>query len=96
MNRDNISALVLTMTVVVSVIIGLTIYFNNPSLKQAWSVEQQKDKGMVVGGVHSPEFQFEKNFTKLRSDAQSGITHPAIAGMVENQTMTTIKVNALQ
>jgi thiol-disulfide isomerase/thioredoxin len=96
MNRDNISALVMAMTVVLSVIIGLTIYLNNPSLKQAWSVEQQKDKGLVVGGVHSPEFQLEKNYTKLRSDAQTGITHPAIAGMVENHTMTTINLNATQ
>jgi hypothetical protein len=37
MNRDNISALVMAMTVVVvSVIVGFTIYFNNPSLNQAW------------------------------------------------------------
>jgi hypothetical protein len=48
MNRDNISALFMAMTVTVSVIIGLTIYFNNPSLNQAWSV-QQKDKGLVIG-----------------------------------------------
>jgi uncharacterized membrane protein YdfJ with MMPL/SSD domain len=48
MNRDNISALVMAMTVVVSVIVGFTICFNNPSLNQAWSVQQQKDKDMVV------------------------------------------------
>jgi cell division protein FtsB len=63
MNRDNISALVMVISVVVlSVIVGFTIYFNNASLNQAWSVQQQeqqqqqqKDKGMVVvaGGVHS-------------------------------------------
>jgi hypothetical protein len=58
MSRDNISALVTTITVIVviSVIIGFTIYFSNPSLNQAWSEQQQqKDKGLVVGGVHSPE-----------------------------------------
>jgi ABC-type lipoprotein release transport system permease subunit len=54
LNRDNISALVMAMIVVVSVIVGFTIYFNNPSLNQAWSVQQQKDKGLVVGGVHPP------------------------------------------
>lgn len=63
MNRDNISVSLMAMTVVVSVIIGLTIYFNNPRLNQVWSVQQQKDKGLVVGGVHSPEFKFEKNYT---------------------------------
>ena len=42
MNRDNISALVMAMTVVVSVIVGFTIYFNNPSLNQAWSVTRTK------------------------------------------------------
>ena len=51
MNRDNISALVMAMTVVVSVIVDFTIYFNNPSLNQAWSVQQQKDKGLVVYNV---------------------------------------------
>jgi hypothetical protein len=34
-NRDNISAFVMAMTiVVVSIIFGFTIYFNNPSLQQ--------------------------------------------------------------
>jgi ABC-type lipoprotein release transport system permease subunit len=74
MSRDNISALIMAITVVVvlSVIVGFTIYFNNPSLNQAWSVQQQqqqqqqKDKGLVVAaGVHSPEFQLEKNYTKM-------------------------------
>ena len=97
MSRDNISALVMAITVVlVSVIVGFTIYFNNPSLNQAWSVQQQqKDKGLAVvgvgGGVHSPEFQLEKNYTKMKSAAQSGINRPVMAaGMVEeNHTMTT-------
>jgi hypothetical protein len=72
MNRDNISALIMAMTVVVSVIVGSTIYFNNPSLNQAWSVQQQKDKGLVVvGGVHSPEFQLEKNLLHLTKNVYS-------------------------
>jgi thioredoxin family protein len=81
MNRDNISALVMAMTVVViSVIVGFTIYFNNPSVNEAWSVQQQKDKGLVVdGGVHSPEFQFEKNYANVRDAVQRfGITYPVI------------------
>ncbi|HEU4823988.1 MAG TPA: redoxin family protein [Nitrososphaeraceae archaeon] len=99
MNRDNITASVMAMTVVVAVIIGFTIYFNNPILNQAWSAQQQKDKGLVVGGVHSPEFEFEKNYTNMKRAAQTRITHPAIeAGMVENQnhTITTIKLNTTQ
>ncbi|MBV9666883.1 MAG: redoxin family protein [Nitrososphaeraceae archaeon] len=101
MNQDNINALgmaTVVVVVVVSVIVGFTIYFNNPGLNQAWSVQQQKDKGLVVGGaVHSPESQFEKNYTNVKSAAQSGITHPVMAaGMIENHTMTTIKLNTAQ
>jgi thiol-disulfide isomerase/thioredoxin len=98
MNRDNISALIMAMTiVVVSVIVGFTIYFNNPSLNQAWSEQQQKDKGLVVGGVHSPEFEFEKNYATVKSAAQTGITRPVrAAGMAENHTITTIKLNTTQ
>ena len=64
MNQDNINALVMAMTVVVvvSVIVSFAIYFNNPSLNQTWSVQQQqKDKGLVVvgGGVHS-QIAFER------------------------------------
>ena len=97
MNRDNISALVMAMTVVGSVIVGSTIYFNDPSLNQAWSVQEQKDKDLAIGGVHSPEFQFEKNDDNVTKAVQTGITHPAItAGMVENHTITTIKLNTTQ
>ena len=44
MNRDNISALAMAITVVgVSVIVGFTVYFINPSLNQAWSVQQHNN-----------------------------------------------------
>ena len=66
MNPDDINVLVMAI-IVVSVILGFTIYFNNPSLNNAWSVQQQKDKGLAVGGVHSPEFKFEKNYANVRS-----------------------------
>jgi hypothetical protein len=96
MNPDDINALVMAI-IVVSVILGFTMYFNNPSLNKAWSVQQQKDKGLAVGGVHSPEFRFEKNYANVRSAAQTGITHPVIAaGMVKNHTITTIKLNTTQ
>ena len=98
MNRDNISTLVMALTFVVSVIFGFTIYFSDPSLNQAWSViQQQKDKGLVVGGVHSPEFQFEKNNDTVNNAVQTGITHPeTTAGMVGNHNITTMKLNATQ
>ena len=95
LNQDNFSKLVMAMTVVVSVIVGSTIYFNNPSLHQAWSVQEEQDKDLVVGGVHSPEFQFEKNFDNEERVVQTGITHQP-TGMVENHTMTTIKLNTTQ
>jgi thiol-disulfide isomerase/thioredoxin len=97
MNRDNICALVIAITLVVSVIIGFTIYSKDLGLNQAWSVQQQKDKGLVVGGVHSPEFQSEKNYTNMRNAVQTGITHPVITGgMVENHNKTTMMLNATQ
>jgi thiol-disulfide isomerase/thioredoxin len=109
MGRDKISALVMAITVVVviSVIVGFTIYFNNSGLNQAWSVQQQqqqqqqKDKGLVaVGGVHSPEFQLQKNYTKMKNATQTGINRPVIAaGMVEenhNMTTATMKLDTAQ
>ena len=42
-------------------------------------IQQQKDKGLAVGGVHSPEFKFEKNYANVRSAPETGITHPVIA-----------------
>src|SRR5215203_525841 len=52
------------------------------------------DKEEVVG-IHSPEFGFEENIDSVNGTVQrSEMTYPAIeAGMVENQTVTTIKIN---
>jgi thiol-disulfide isomerase/thioredoxin len=96
MNRDNISAIVVAITVL-CVIFGFTIYFNNPSLNQAWSAQQQKDKDMLELGVHSPEFTFEKNYTNVKAAVQRfGITNPAIAATtIENHTVT-MKINKTQ
>jgi hypothetical protein len=77
MNPDDINVLVMAI-IVVSVILGFTIYFNNPSLNKAWSVQQLKDKGLIVGGVHSPEFTFEKNYANVKAAVQRfGITLPS-------------------
>jgi thiol-disulfide isomerase/thioredoxin len=97
MNRDNISALVVVAITVLCVIFGFTIYFNNPGLNKAWSIQQQKDKDMLELGVHSPEFTFEKNYTNVKAAVQRlGITNPAIAATtIENHTVT-MKINKTQ
>ena len=96
MNRDNISALVVAI-IVLYVIFGFTINFNNPpGLNKAWPL-QQKDKDMLVIGPHSPEFTFEKNYTNVKAAVQRfGITYPAISDItIENHTVT-MKINATQ
>jgi thiol-disulfide isomerase/thioredoxin len=95
MNRDNISALVVAI-MVLYVIFSFTIYFNNPALNKVWPI-QQKDKDIVVLGLHSPEFTFEKNYTNVKTAVQRfGITNPAIADTkIENHTVT-MKINATQ
>ena len=49
-------------------------------------------------GVHSPDFEFEKNIDSAKGAVQRfGITYPAVTnGMVENHTITTIKLNTTQ
>jgi len=79
------------------IIFGFTIYLNNPpGLNQAWSI-QQKNKDMLVLGLHSPEFTFEKNYTNINPAVQRfGITNSAIADTtIENHTIT-MKINTTQ
>ena len=98
MKRDNISALVLTIMALYVIIFGFTTYFDNPpGLNKVWSI-QQKDKDMLVLGLHSPEFMFEKNYTNVKAAVQRfEITNPAIADttIIENHTVT-MKINATQ
>ncbi len=98
MKRDNISALVLTIMALYVIIFGFTTYFDNPpGLNKVWSI-QQKDKDMLVLGLHSPDFTFEKNYTNVKAAVQrSEITNPAIADttIIENHTVT-MKINATQ
>jgi thiol-disulfide isomerase/thioredoxin len=43
---------------------------------RAWA-EKYKDRGLVVIGVHAPEFAFEKNIDNVRRAAQAqGVTYP--------------------
>ena len=55
------------------------------------------DKDEVVG-VHSPDFGSEEDIGNVNGTVQRfGITNPTLAdGMVENQTVTTIKLNTTQ
>jgi thiol-disulfide isomerase/thioredoxin len=95
MNRDNISALVVTI-IVLYVIFGFIIYFNNAGLIKVWAI-QQKDKDMLVPGVHSPEFTSEKNYTNVQAAVQRfGITNPAGADTTIESHTVTMKINATQ
>jgi len=45
---------------------------------RAWG-EKYKDRGLVVIGVHSPEFEFEKDLDNVRRAVKSmGLTHPIV------------------
>src|SRR5215216_5713202 len=60
------------------------------------SPELEFEKEVV--GVHSPELEFEKDIDSMNGAVQRyGTAHPAVAdGMVENHTVTTIKLNTTQ
>lgn len=48
-----------------------------PYLK-AWN-EKYKDKGLVIVGVHTPEFDFEKDYNNVLSATKSlGVTYPVV------------------
>ena len=96
MNLNNISALVVAI-MVLYVIFSFTTYFDNPpALNKVWAL-QQKDKDMLVLGLHSPDFTFEKNYTNVKAAIQRfGITNPTISNTtIENHTVT-MKINATQ
>jgi thiol-disulfide isomerase/thioredoxin len=43
---------------------------------RAWA-EKYRNQGLVVIGVHTPEFEFEKNLDRIRGAAKAmGVTHP--------------------
>src|SRR5215510_15093118 len=50
---------------------------------------------LAAGGIHTSEFQIQKNYTNAESVGQTGINRPVTsAGMVKNDTITTVKLNA--
>ena len=56
------------------------------------------DKEEAAAGVHSPDFGFKEKIDSVNGAGQrSEMTNPAIEpGMIENQTVTTIKLNTTQ
>ena len=59
--------------------------------------QYNKKTDMLVLGLHSPEFTFEKNYTNVKAAVQrSEIINPAVADTtIENHTVT-MKINATQ
>src|ERR687891_116043 len=84
-------------------LVTMTVSASGNLLSSSFALGEQRftakmtDKEEVVG-VHSPEFGFEENIDSMNGTVQrSEMTYPAIeAGMVENQTVTTIKLNTTQ
>ena len=84
-------------------LVTMIVSANGNLLSSSFAQGEQKltakttDKEEVVG-VHSPELEFEENIDSMNDTVQRfGITNPAVAdGMVENHTVTTIKLNTTQ
>lgn len=86
-------SLIISVIILTTSIILFEIDLNNHHTAVA---QQQTNKSMAVGGVHSPQFQFEKkNNTNASSATKIGVPHPvSMAGMGENHTIITVKLNA--
>jgi thiol-disulfide isomerase/thioredoxin len=99
MNTERISlfhsstSLIISISIITTSIILLEISLNN---HQTALAQQLENKSSVIGGgVHSPELEFERNYTNMENATQKGVSHPVIAtGMLENRTITTIRLNA--
>jgi thiol-disulfide isomerase/thioredoxin len=99
MNTERISlfhsstSLIISISIITTSIILLEISLNN---HQTALAQQLENKSSVIGGgVHSPELEFERNYTNMENATQKGVSHSVIAtGMMENRTITTIRLNA--
>jgi thiol-disulfide isomerase/thioredoxin len=84
-------------------LVTMTVSAGGNLLSSSFALGEQRftvkmtDKEEVVG-VHSPEFGFEENIDdNVNNTVQTGITHSVTtAGMVENQNITTMKLNVTQ
>jgi thiol-disulfide isomerase/thioredoxin len=89
--------------IVIASLTLVTMIVSASALSSSFAQGEQKfsskmtDKEEVVG-VHSPEIGFEENVDSVNGTVQrSEMTYPTMeAGMVENQTVTTIKHNTTQ
>jgi thiol-disulfide isomerase/thioredoxin len=86
------SLIIISISIITTSIILLEISLNN---HQTALAQQLENKSSVIGGVHSPELEFERNYTNMENATQKGVSHPVIAtGMMENRIITTIRLNA--
>ena len=85
-------SLIISIIIITTSIILLEVDLNN---YHTASAQQQENKSLIVAGVHTPELALEKNLDNVENTSQMGVTHPVMAaGMMENHTTTTIKLNA--
>jgi thiol-disulfide isomerase/thioredoxin len=83
-------------------LVTMIISANSNLLSSSFAQGKQKFTANMTGkevvGIHSPDFISEENIASVNGTVQKfGITNPALAdGMVENQTVTTIKLNTTQ
>ena len=99
MNTEKISlfhssaSLIISISIITTSIILLEISLNN--LQTALAQQLENKSSGIGGGVHSPELEFERNYTNMENATQKGVSHPVIVtGMMENRTITTIRLNA--
>jgi hypothetical protein len=83
MNTERISlfhsstSLIISISIITTSIILLEISLNN---HQTALAQQLEKKSSVIGGrVHSPELEFERNYTNIENATQKGVSHPVIA-----------------
>jgi thiol-disulfide isomerase/thioredoxin len=83
-------------------LVTMIISANSNLLSSSFAQGEQKFTANMTGkevvGIHSPDFISEENIASVNGTVKKfGITNPALAdGMVENQTVTTIKLNTTQ
>jgi len=83
-----------SLIISIIIIIISIILFEIGLVNHHTAIAQQQNKSIVAGGVHSPDFKFEKNRINASSAIESGVSHPiSAAGMGENHTIMIIKLN---
>lgn len=88
--QSPMSLMIFIVTSATSIIL-LEIGLNNHNIALG---QQQENKSLVGAGIHSPELEFEKSHDNVENVSQIGVTQSiTAAGMMENHTVTTIKLN---